>query len=120
MLPDLNQTQTNQSNGVQSAIESPQNTNQYNANNNVSSSKIQPVDSQSLLSNSGGISLNNTQVTKVSVPTQGSFISNPKPLSKPTNQHINFGLLFIPIILVVIAAIAIWQIQKTAKNTTEY
>src|SRR5580765_1030313 len=83
-------------------------------------SGVQPGTATSLLNSSQGVELTPTALPSVSLDsttTAGKTTSVIPLAAKP--HHLNLGLLGISAVLVVVAIVLFWSMNRSAKNTTE-
>jgi hypothetical protein len=88
-------------------------------------SNVQPGTSTSLLNNSSGISLGNSNLSTIDLnstsTTAGSTsVAKAAPQAAPATHHINTSLLGVCLGLLVVAVASFFYMNQAEKNTTNY
>jgi hypothetical protein len=104
--------------GTQTSTQSPQSSaGAAGFGTNQQSGSVQPGTTASLLTSTGGVPLQNTQLSTVDLTSSSQAKTAP---TTTTTHHVNPGLIALPVILLFIAAVLIWSINRSAKTTTNY
>lgn len=82
---------------------------------------VQPGTADSVLRSNGGVSLQSSALTTVSLDATASTAAQTSKVSaaKPANHHANGVFIVICIVLVLVAAGLFWGINRSAKSTTD-
>jgi hypothetical protein len=107
------------SGGTQTSTQSPQaSAGSGGFGGTAQSGSVQPGTTQSLLTSSGGVPLQNTPVSTVNL-SAGTQAQAAKPAASP-KHHINPVLIVVPLLLLVVAVGMVGYITASAKKTTDY
>jgi cobalamin biosynthesis Mg chelatase CobN len=100
----------------QSTTQSPQSAGAGN-NNTAQSGSVQPGTAANVLTSQNGISLQQTQLSTVSLASSSNTQTNITPAPA---KHINPFLLVVAAVLFLLAVWMFFSTTKTVNNTTEY
>ncbi len=106
--------------GTQTSTQSPQGATGQTGAPAAQTGSVQPGTATSVLTSSGGITLQNTPLTTVNLgaSTQAATAAA-APVAAP-KHHFNPVLFGVSVLLCLIAVALFWATMRSAKNTTDY
>lgn len=115
-----NQLTTGTGSGVQSTTQTPQSAGQ-GATGGTQSSNVQPGTATALLSSPGGLPLQGTKLTTVSLnAATPATVASVSPATSPPKHHVNTALFGFSALLLAVAVVLFWATSRSVKNTTQY
>ncbi len=103
--------------GTQTTTQTPQAATNQTGSLAAKSGAVQPGTASSVLTSSnGGIALQSTPLTTVSLSAITS--QAPAPVTVPAKHHLNPVLMGVSVLLCLIAVAMFWATMRSAKNTT--
>ena len=115
-----NQLTTGTGSGVQSTAQTPQSASQGTTGGTQSSS-VQPGTATALLSSPGGLPLQGTKLTTVSLnAATPATVASVSPAAALPKHHVNTALFGFSALLLVVAIVLFWTANRSVKNTTQY
>lgn len=107
--------------GQQGSTQNPQTVPAKTLGNTAQAGGVQPGTSSSVLTSNSGQSLSPVAVTAVSLNGATSTGQvQAAPARRAPQHHVSAATLVIPIVLVLLAVVLFWGINRSAKSTTNY